>query len=640
WQRRDHHPAVAHALLRPAPRLRPGSARTGYAAGLKLACDETPVTPPGSRFIYSDTNFILLGELVTRVSKMPLNQYAEAHIFAPLGLKYTRFLPPAAWLPHIAPTQYEEGAAGPMLRGVVHDPRARRMGGVAGHAGLFSRADDVAKFAQAVLDHKILSPLTIEKMTTPQQPINATSLRGLGWDLDTSFSSNRGDLLPIGSFGHTGFTGTSLWIDPTTKTYIAILANGVHPSGHGSAIALRNRVATAVAAALDLTPSEKEKVRTAEITGYNELLAGMRRVSARNGKVLTGIDVLEATNFAALRGPSRDGSGVRKIGLITNQTGLDAEGRRTLDVLARVPGIELKVLFSPEHGFAGQVDTTNVPDAKDEASGIPIFSTYGPGGFRKPAPELLRSLDAIVYDIQDAGARFYTYETTAAWFLEPARDAGVEFIVLDRPNPITGSFVQGPISDPGTESFVNWHQLPVRHGLTIGEAVQLYNGERKIGAKVTVVPMRGWFRGDWFDSTSLLWVNPSPNLRSMTAAALYTGVALVEGTNVSVGRGTDTPFEIVGAPWITPRPSPNTSSAGSKPRELAAYLNDRYISGVRFVPVTFTPAAGSKFGGQLCGGVGILLLDRTTLDAPHLGIEIASALHKLYPADFALDKMK
>jgi uncharacterized protein YbbC (DUF1343 family) len=511
-----------------------------------------------------------------------------------------------------------------MLRGVVHDPTARRMGGVAGHAGLFSTADDLAKFAQALLNGGggILSPLTVEKMTQPEQPPSAPVLRGFGWDIDSPFSSNRGDLLPVGSYGHTGFTGTSMWIDPTTQTYIILLTNAVHPRGKGTAIALRSKVATAVAAALPLTASEKEALRWQSITGYNEAQSAARRMNTRNGNVKTGIDVLEEHSFALLQVAGRK----TRIALLTNQTGVDAEGRRTIDVLAQAPGVSLDAIFSPEHGVTGTLDTTDVNNSKDAATEIPVYSVYGAkDAARRPNVDVLKQLDAIVFDIQDAGVRFYTYETTLGYFLEAAAKATVEVIVLDRPDPITGSFVQGPVSDAGRENFTNYWTVPVRQGMTVGELAKMFNAERNINAKLTVVAMEGWQRGDWFDSTGLAWINPSPNLRSVTEAALYPGVGLIEGTNVSVGRGTDTPFEVLGAPWM-------------KSRELAAYLNARGIAGVRFVPVTFTPTA-SNYAAQKCEGVNLVLTDRNALDAPELGIELAAALRKLYPADFKVERM-
>jgi uncharacterized protein YbbC (DUF1343 family) len=515
-----------------------------------------------------------------------------------------------------------------MLRGVVHDPTARRMGGVAGHAGVFSTAADLSLFAQALLDggRGILTPATIAKMTAPQQPANETAVRGFGWDIDSPFSTNRGELLPVGSYGHTGFTGTSLWIDPTTKTYIVLLTNSVHMKEKGSAISLRTRVATAVAAALALDPAVAEKMRMAAITGYNEMQSAARRLSARNGTVKTGIDVLEETRFGALH-PARTGP-PRSIGLLTNQTGMDAQGRRTIDVLANVPGISLSAIFSPEHGVTGTLDTTDIKNknAKDTATGVTVYTVYGASDTaRRPPMDVLKRLDAVVIDLADAGARFYTYETTTGYFLEAAAKAGIEVVILDRPNPITGSFVQGPVSDSGRENFTNYFPEPPRHGMTLGELAKMFNAERHIGARLEVVAMQGWQPGDWFDSTGLGWVNQSPNLRSLTEATLYPGVALIEGTNVSVGRGTDTPFEVLGAPWM-------------KSRELAAYLNGRNIQSVRFVPIVFTPSS-STYVGERCEGVNLIVLDRNTLESPELGIELASALHKLYPNDFKLERM-
>ena len=594
----------------------------GRDTALGMAYAATPIFPPGSRFLYSDINFIVLGALVERVSDTSLDKYCAQHIFAALKMTHTPFLPPMTWLRRLAPTQYDENNK--MLRGVVHDPTARRMGGVAGHAGLFSTADDLSKFAQALLNGSpALSRLAVEKMTMPEQPPTAQVLHGFGWDIDTPFSSPRGSLLPVGSFGHTGFTGTSLWIDPTTRTYIIILTNAVHPRGKGSAVALRSKIATAVAAALPLTVNEKDKLRWESITGYNEAQTAVRRVSVRNGTVLTGIDVLEAHNFEVLGGtPDHK----KRIGVLTNQTGVDSRGRRTIDVLAAAPGVSLDAIFSPEHGVTGTLDTTEIGNSKDAATSVPVYSVYGgTDAARHPPLDVLKTLDAVVVDIQDAGARFYTYETTLGYFLEAAAKAGIEIIVLDRPNPITGSFVQGPVSDPGRQSFVDYFPVPVRHGMTMGELAKMFNAERGINAKLTVVPMEGWMRGDWYDSTGLSWVNPSPNLRSLTEAALYPGVALVEGTNVSVGRGTDTPFELLGAPWINAR-------------ELAAYLNARGISGVRFVPVSFTPNA-SRYSGEKCQGVNLILTQRNALDAPELGIELASALHKLYPQQFHIERM-
>ena len=594
----------------------------GRTTAYKMVMQARPSFPPGARFVYSDINFEALGFLVEKLTGLPLNEYARLHVFEPLGMHDTRFLPPNDWKPRIAPTQYDE--QGSMLRGVVHDPTARRMGGVAGHAGLFSTADDLARFAQELLHgSKILSRLTIEKMTTPQQPASAASLRGLGWDIDSPFSTNRGALFPVGGFGHTGFTGTSLWIDPVTDTYIIILTNRVHPRGGHSVVSLRSRIATVVAQALDLTPSETERLRSARITGYNESLMAERRITARNGDVKTGIDMLEAVNFLELH-PDL-GHPVR-VGLVANQTAVDAHGRRTADVLAHTPGIRLAAIFSPEHGIAGNLDTTDIADSQDSATGAPIYSVYGDTDVsRRPTQPQMAGLDVIVYDIQDVGVRFYTYESTLGYFLEAAAAANKEMVVLDRPDPIGGAYVQGPMVDPGREAFVSYGQTPVRHGMTVGELARMFNAERGIGAHLTVVRMEDWMRGDWYDSTGEIWIDPSPNMRSLTEATLYPGIGMIEGTNISVGRGTDTPFELVGAPWIDAW-------------TLAVYLNAREIDGVRFVPIQFTPHA-STYADQTCAGVNIVLTDRESLDTPELGLEIAAALHHLYPDEYKTDAL-
>jgi len=335
-----------------------------------------------------------------------------------------------------------------------------------------------------------------------------------------------------------------------------------------------------------------------------------------------GIDVLEKQKFAPLiRADGRDA----RIGLVTNATGLDSEGRRTIDVLSHAQGIKLIAIFSPEHGIATNADTTAIPDSKDQSTGIPVYNVYGKSeAERRPRPELLHGLDAVVFDLQDAGARFYTYETTLGYFLEACAAAGVELIVLDRPDPINGVIVQGPMST-ASPSFVNYHPLPVRHGLTIGELARFFNDERKIRAKLRVIPMQGWKRAHWFDETAIAWVNPSPALRNMNAETLYPGTALLEQTNVSVGRGTETPFEVVGAPWIDAD-------------KFSQYLSKRQIMGIGFEPVTFTPKS-STLAGKECHGVRLKILDRDALDSPALGIEVAAALVHFYSKEFDIDKM-
>jgi uncharacterized protein YbbC (DUF1343 family) len=560
---------------------------TGYDTGIHLACTTPPAGPPGVRFVYSDINFILLGEIVHRLSGQLLSDYARRNIFLPLGMTDTMFLPPASLVPRIAPTERVD-KTGPPLRGVVHDPSTRAMGGVAGHAGLFSTAADLARFCQMMLNGgsldgaRLFSPLTVAKFTQPQSPPGQPILRGLGWDIDSPYSGNRGELFPIGSYGHTGFTGTSIWLDPSTQSYVILLANSVHPDARPALTPLRAKVATIVAAALGI---------------------------GRGGATLTGLDVLVARKFQPLQG--------KHVGLITNQTGVDRLGRRNVDLM-RAAGVPVVALFSPEHGLEGREDRPGLPDITDAASGIKVFSLYGKT--LRPTPEMLRGIDALVFDIQDVGARFYTYETTMAYAMESAAKAGIPYYVLDRPNPITGMHVEGPLLDAANQSFVGYFPgLPVRHGMTMGELARLFNAENKIGAALTVIQMEGWNRGDWFDDTGLAWIDPSPNLRSLNAATLYPGLCLLEASRgYSVGRGTDSPFEQIGADFM-----------GAL--EFAAYLNRRGIPGVRVYPTRVGAVEGVRF----------VIVNRELLDSTRLGLEVAAAIQKLYPGkiDFSLNKL-
>jgi uncharacterized protein YbbC (DUF1343 family)/CubicO group peptidase (beta-lactamase class C family) len=589
----------------------------GKDEAYRRAMSEKLIDPPGSRFVYSDINYEVLGFLVEKVSGKSLPQAIEDAVLKPLKMDHTRFQPGPELVPKIAPTTPDEKGA--MMRGAVHDPTARRMGGVAGHAGIYSTADDLAKYAKAFIDRKgFLTPQLLEKMETPQQPPWSNELRAFGWDIDSPFANNRGELFPAGSFGHTGYTGTSMWMDPASKIFVILLTNSVHPKETPDSwgkVAIRGKLMNAVASILG---DEIAKRTDKPVTTRGERAAGTRRPNDRTDQVLNGIDVLAATGFEALKG--------KRIGLLTNQTGVDRNGKRTIDVLAHADGVQLVKLFSVEHGIRGQQDDMNVKEQADEATGLPVISVYGAGNKQKPSKEQLAGIDSIVVDIQDIGVRFYTYEGSTANFISAAAENNIEILVLDRPDPLNGLAVQGPMTD--VENL--WPNfplpLPLRHGMTLGELAQYYNGERKVGAKLTVIPMQGWSRSDWFDSTGQPWINPSPNMRSLTHATVYPGVAMLEGGggNISVGRGTDTPFEILGAPYIS------IESAVT----VASYLNARKISGVRFVPRTFVPAGGYIFEKQTCGGLNLIVTDRTVLDSPLLGAELISALVKFYPNDF------
>jgi len=622
---------------------------------------------PKDRFVYSDIGFIALGEVVKRVSGQSLDEYARLNIFEPLGMRDTMFRPiqiksstnasvssstnasisnfkfevlNQTLNSRTAPTETARatntylGGTGEgkevMLRGMVHDPTAQRMEGVAGHAGLFSTADDLSLFGQMLLNggthngKRILSQLTINEMISPRVVADNNSTRGLGWDMRTTFSANRGELFPDGSFGHTGFTGTSIWIDPASETYVIFLSNRVHPDGKGNVSALRGQVATVVAASItDNDTARTHAQETLYQSSVNSQLArrAMQLKQPSNTvssnvnpsvQVLNGIDVLERDGFKQLQN--------MRVGLVTNHTGRNLKGKPTIDVLREAQGVKLVALFSPEHGIRGAVDE-KVSDSTDEKTGLPVFSLYGET--RRPKPEQLKDLDALVFDIQDIGARFYTYISTLGNVMEEAAKLNKPVFILDRPNPINGVDVEGAIADADKLSFTAYHTLPIRHGMTIGELGLLFNRERKINCDLRVIKIENWQRAMWFDQTNQMWINPSPNMRSLTEATLYPGIGLLETTNLSVGRGTDTPFEIVGAPWL-------------EGQKLAQQLNAKNLRGVRFVPVKFTPHA-SVFKNEECGGINIIITDRAQFRPVAVGLEIATTLRRLYPNEWKVD---
>jgi uncharacterized protein YbbC (DUF1343 family) len=586
----------------------------GYDTAIARAIEEVPQAAPDERLIYSDINFFLLGDIVARVTREPFDRYARSRVFEPLGMTDTWFNPPASLRPRVAPTerctQYGYPCEGPnqtMLRGVVHDPTARRMDGVAGHAGMFTTARDLSRFARTLLrggeidGARVLAPLTVRRMTGPSTPRAMAHVRGLGWDMDSQYSSNRGELFPPGSFGHTGFTGTGLWIDPASRVYLVFLSNRVHPDGKGDVTPLRARVATIVASAIRDLPAAG-----GPFGGANLAPSGAATVTSQADEpVLSGLDVLRAEGFARLKG--------RRVGLVTNHTGRARDGASAIDLLHAAKDVQLVALFSPEHGIRGLLDE-KVSSSRDEKTGLVIHSLYGES--RRPNEEMLLGIDTMVVDLQDIGARFYTYMTTMAYVMEEAAKRKIRVVVLDRPNPINGWQIEGPGIDREALGFTAYLPMPVRPGLTLGELAQLFNGEQKIGADLVVVAMKNWTRDQWFDATGLPWVNPSPNMRNLTQATLYPGIGAIEWANLSVGRGTNSPFEQIGAPWIDGV-------------ALAAALNAKRLPGIRFYPVSFTPAS-SKYKDEACQGVYMVVTDREALRPVRVGLEIVAALHRLH----------
>lgn len=332
------------------------------------------------------------------------------------------------------------------------------------------------------------------------------------------------------------------------------------------------------------------------------------------GRVQTGLDVLESEKFASLRG--------KHVGLITNHTGVDFQGRSTVELLAKAPGVHLVALFSPEHGIAGHADE-KVSSSKDPSTGLPIFSLYGE--HLRPTDDMLQGIDALVFDVQDAGIRFYTYTTTMGYCMEEAAKHNIAFFVLDRPDPLNGDIIEGPVLDPDKTSFVAYYPVPVRYALSIGELAQFFNSENRINADLHVIKMKNWHRNYFFESTGMRWIPPSPNLRTLKGSILYPGLEILQNAGISVGRGTEAPFEEFGAPWINGE-------------EIAAELNARNLPGLRFSNQPFIPVSG-LYAGQRCGGVGIKVTDRAAARSMRMGLEIAALLQKTYPQQFDSSKI-
>jgi len=598
------------------PGIRRGYDWQGHAAGIALATSEASFGHAGCDYRYSDINFILLGEIVQRITMQPLSLYAQKSVFGPLGMTDTGFRPADEKLVRIAPTTRMED--GSVLRGVAHDPTARAMGGEAGHAGLFTTAHDLARYTRMILNRgeldgvRVLKPETVKLMHTVQSPRFITARRGLGFDIDSPYAGPRGKIFPRGSFGHSGWTGTSLWIDPFSRTSIIFLSNRNHPSG-GNVLSLRYRLGTLAAEATGFDfknvtgalPDLSEKERT----------EARSRVQRPTGNVLNGIDVLVAGEFGTLKD--------LRVGLITNPSGLSRDGRTTIDLLHAAREVNLVSLFGPEHGIRGSRDG-KVEDGVDDKTGLPVRSLYAGKDRRKPMKEHLAEIDALVFDMQDIGCRFYTYISTMGLAMEAAEEAGIKFIVLDRINPIGGSKVAGPLRD-GESKFVAFHEIPVQHGMTTGEIARLYQCERFPQLDLTVVPLHHWKRSMRFDETGLPWVKPSPNMPNLTAATLYPGLGLLEFTNLSMGRGTRLPFEIAGAPYIVAE-------------DLARQLTSAKLPGLQFIPIRFTPET-SMFKDEECGGVRILLKDPAKCPSVELGLALAQALRQLYPAEWKTEKL-
>ncbi len=588
----DKRAITVRELLTHTSGLRKVSALVDFELGrehaLRTIAGARLVTARGHHFGYSDLGFIVLGELVAKLSGTTLDAYARQAIFAPLGMHDTLYLPPREEAMRSAPTEERDGQ---IIRGVVDDPRAYRLGGVAGHAGLFSTARDLSRFAQMLLrggeldGTRVLSSATVQRFVAPQRAGEAT--RSLGWDMVSSYALGKGRTMSARSFGHGGYTGTSLWVDPENDVYVVLLSNRVHSGPSGDIHPLASAV--------------------------SDLAVAMHK---RTGAELrTGIDVLEAEGFARLRG--------RHVAVLTHGAARDLGGVRSLDRLLYAPDVYVHAVLVPEHGLNADREG-HLQNGK--VGIVPLYSLFGKK--RKPDETMLKGVNTLVIDLVDVGARFYTYMSTVLASLEAASELGIEVVLLDRPNPIDGVHVEGPISEPAFESFVNYHPLPLRHGMTAGELARWLAAERKLPVTLHVVKAEHWQRDAWAGDTSLTWVPPSPNLRTREQAMLYPAVGLVEGTNLSVGRGGERAFTVVGAPFIDGV-------------ALAAELTRAELPGLTVEATSFRAKIGPH-AGQRVNGVSFTLTDAHTFSASRTGLTLISALARLYPEAWdrsRLDKM-
>lgn len=569
-----------------------------------------PVAEPGSRVIYSDINYVVLGEIVQRASGIGLDTWCARNIFRPLGMRDTRFRPGRQLMARIAPTTTRNGR---WLRGEVQDPTAAALRGVSGNAGLFSSAGDLARFARMLLNggrldgQRILQAASVAMLSTPDSTTAPEATRTPGWEVQAPLIPNRYRAPRAGLLQHLGYTGTGLWIDLVTRRFVIVLTSRLYPDEKGDAMPLRAAVLGLVSSTAPVLSGQQIAARApvmADAVAWTE-----QRLPPASGPVRTGIDVLEAAGFAPLVG--------KRVGLVTNRSGFDAMGRRTIDVLAQAPGVRLSAIFAPEHGLGTDLDTP-FGDTIDARTHVVVHSLYGTR--RRMPPDVLSTIDVLVFDLQDAGVRFFTYLATLGATLEAGAAAHIPVLVLDRPNPLGGDVVGGPVSDTADGSLTNYAPLPLVHGMTIGELARFLNDRPGHGAALQVVAMEQYDRSMRFADTGLGWVPPSPNLRDSVALERYPDVGLIEGASISVGRGTVTPFSVIGAPWID----------GAA---LASELNATGY-GATYQPIHFVPAEG-PYQGRLCSGV---MIRRVSMpDRPgRIGLALARVLSLRYPEHFRL----
>lgn len=536
--------------------------------------------PPGRAFEYSDLGYILLGEVVARASGRPLDAFVQRELFAPLGMTDTHFLISPAEIARTAPTELRGDA---LIRGVVDDPRAFRLGGVAGNAGLFSTAGDVGRFARMLLNRgeldgvRVLAADSVDAMLRPTRAGSFT--RTPGWDVQSPWSQGRARLYSQTAVGHGGYTGTSLWVDRAQDLYVVVLSNRVHAGARGTLHPLASSVGDIAVRALVASRAEDESLRT-------------------------GIDVLREEAFARVRG--------RRVAVLTHDAARDSTGASTLERIVAAPQVDVRAILTPEHGLSARYEG-KVADQRYR--GLAVHSLFGKT--RRPSAQMLAEVELVLVDLVDVGTRFYTYMATVLATLEVAGELGLPVLLLDRPNPIDGVHVEGPLSEATFASFVNYQPLPLRHGMSAGELARYLIAARGLKTRLEVVQVEGWQRTQGSAELARPWSAPSPNLGSAEQALLYPATALVEGTNVSVGRGTPHAFRVVGAPFVDAQ-------------ALVTALQADSLRGVRVSETRFRPSVG-PYAGQTIPGVRFRITDLQAYSAAHTGLSLIRALRHYLP---------
>jgi uncharacterized protein YbbC (DUF1343 family) len=558
---------------------------------LQVASEIDLEAPPGARRKYSDIGFMILGKVVELVGRDSLDAFARKHIFEPLEMKSTTFKPPKEWAKRCAATE-KCAWRKRVIIGEVHDENAFAAGGVSGHAGLFSTAEDLSRFCRALLGGKLFSNKTLDEMTRRGQ-VPFYPWQGLGWKLDPWACGSEGFLPSRAAIGHTGWTGTNIWIDRDSGVFSILLSNTCHPTrGSRDTAALRRIFSEAVA----------------------------ERFYPGRSNVHTGIDRLLWDGFDPVRG--------KRIALLTNQSATDELGRSVVDVFAMAADVKIAAIYSPEHGF--DVKAEAGATVKNQKGDVPIISLYGEK--KRPTHEELKGVEMFVADLPDVGARYYTYMSTIFDCIEACTEANVPLMVLDRPNPVGGSILEGAIAKQ-TGSPVCRAALPARHGMTMGELAKFFAQTlpNDKTASVQTYDVDGWLRPLRHDQCSLPWSPPSPNIPTSETALLYVGMCLFEGTNLNEGRGTETPFYILGAPWL----DAEDIVAAIAPEDRPGCV----LEAARYTPKSIQGKATSpQYMNEECKGIRVTVENPEQVRAFRMAVAILAAIWKRHPKKLELKK--